>query len=85
MRAIYKYQVPVDGQIHDYSIPTGAIVRHVDQQGNYPHLWVEVQSDAPTVTRTFRVFGTGHPIPDGFVYVGSTMDGPFVWHVFEQL
>lgn len=40
----------------------------------------------PEPTRRVQVFGTGHDIPTSIGphrFVGSTMDGPFVWHIFE--
>lgn len=35
--------------------------------------------------RRFRIVGTGHPIPAGYRYCGSTGDGVLVWHVFERI
>lgn len=85
MRTIYKFPVPVDDVLHKHAMPTKAVIRHVAQQGYQPCIWAEVDTDAPLVERSFRVFGTGHAIPDGFAFVGTAFDGPFVWHVFEKL
>lgn len=82
MRTIYKYPVPVDNCTHTHEMPTGSDIKFVSQQG-CPCIWAEVQTDAPKVRRRFRIFGTGHPIPDDFVYRGTALDVPFVWHVYE--
>jgi hypothetical protein len=48
--------------------------------------WAEHDPDSfGEQPRTFQVFGTGHPIPDGMSWVGTcdrTPDG-FVWHLYE--
>ena len=36
-------------------------------------------------SRTFRVFGTGQDVPNGFFWRGSWQAGPFVWHLFEEV
>lgn len=39
----------------------------------------------PMETWTFNVYGTGHQIPDhAGEYVGSTQNGPFVWHLYGR-
>jgi hypothetical protein len=37
------------------------------------------------VVRTFQVFGTGHPLPEGAVWRGTTDRTPegLVWHLYE--
>jgi hypothetical protein len=84
MRTIYKYLIPLDDLTIVHAMPTGAIIRCVAWQ-RCPCLWIEVQTDAPQVGRKFRVFGTGHTIPDGWVYIGTAFDGGFVWHVYEDM
>jgi hypothetical protein len=52
----------------------------------------EIPVDMPTadfqklLTRTVRVFGTGHPIPEGYVHVGTALDpnSALVWHVYQK-
>jgi hypothetical protein len=85
VRRIYKYTVGTVGEdrMTNTMVPTGAVVRKVAMQGACPCIWMEVQTDAPVVERRFRIFGTGHDIPDGFGYVGTAFDEPWVWHVFE--
>ena len=49
--------------------------------------WAEHDEAAQAVRRTFRVFGTGHPLPRNARYVGTcprTADG-LVWHLYELI
>lgn len=49
------------------------------------NVWAEVTTDSRmTPTRRMRVFGTGHALPDGAVYVGTAPAAPFVWHVYAE-
>lgn len=47
--------------------------------------WAEDEPGAPTITRTFQVYGTGNPIPDHAVWRGTTDRTPegAVWHLYE--
>jgi hypothetical protein len=35
-------------------------------------------------TRTFFVLATGQSIPRDAVHRGTTLDGEFVWHLYER-
>lgn len=48
-------------------------------------LWFEVDPSRAPANATFRVFGTGHEIPDKCVHRGSVVINPFVWHVYEEI
>ena len=85
-REVWKVSLPMDDQWHEYAM--GRIV-HVDCQhpalGDTVEVWFE---NEPPTTRRLRVFGTGHPIPDGAEHVGSTArmaNGRLVWHVYEEV
>lgn len=48
-------------------------------------LWAVVDPDKHTETRVLYVVGTGHPMPEAPLnYIGTAIDSPFVWHVFER-
>lgn len=55
-----------------------------------PHVvdfWAEYDDERPKVARTFQVFGTGHPLPEGARWRGTTartLEG-LVWHLYELL
>lgn len=85
MRTIWKYVFrTVDGP-QNASIPKGSICRFVgiDPESGDPAVWFEAQSEFERETRTFIVRGTGHAISAYENYVGSTIQGVFVWHIFE--
>jgi hypothetical protein len=76
---VWKYQLGDDVTIE---LPEGAKILHVGMQGIYICLWCLVDPHAPRVERRFKVFGTGEYIDAG-EYIGTVMEGPYVWHVFE--
>jgi hypothetical protein len=87
---IFRYELAiVDSQ--ELTLPRRARILSVapGRAGYYIDLWALLVSDvmAP-VAQTFRVFGTGHPLPDfvgGFGYVGTVvMPDQLVWHVFTE-
>lgn len=84
-RRVLKYPIGSCGM--DIPLPLGSVPRHFDMQRGTPTVWVEVPGDVISTTacarRRFRVFGTGHMIPEGAVYIGTCMDGEFVWHLYE--
>lgn len=47
--------------------------------------WAEGDPSQQREQRTFQVFGTGHPIPEGAVWRGTTARTPegLVWHLYE--
>lgn len=69
------------------TMPGGSKVLHVAFQHRVLTLWALVEESAPTVIRRFAVVGTGHTAlsPQQGSYVGTVLDDPFVWHVFEEL
>lgn len=81
MQTIFKYPMQLDDR--SLALPRGAVIRRFAMQHGVPTVWAEVDSNAPTVTRRVQIFGTGHPLPEGAVYLGSCDHGQFVWHLFE--
>ncbi len=67
------------------SMPKHARIIHValGQDGKYPTLWAIVKPDAEQEYRTFVVAVTGHPLPEHCIYIGTLIDGDYVWHIFE--
>ena len=64
-------------------MPKGAKVVHVGLQMQRVCVWADVDPKAGILTRCFYLYGTGHAIDPAHRYLGTTQDGPFVWHVFE--
>jgi hypothetical protein len=82
--AVYRYEVPVDGRWHELDL-SGAVLHVASRRPDVVDLWA-LHSGGPTLRRRFRVFGTGHPLPDGVCHVGTALaaGGELVWHVFEE-
>ena len=83
---IYKYPLVITDK-QKILMPERADILHCDMQGLDLCVWVLVNTDTPEVARTFRVIGTGHPIPDigELEYRGTVQQLNFVWHVFESI
>ena len=68
------------------NIPPDAQVLTIKLQDGLPHIWILMEPEAPTVRRTFCVYGTGHPMPDNpGKYIGTVLmnSDRLVFHVFE--
>ena len=85
MRRVYKYPIQLSDMV-ELSMPAGARVLLVAAQHGVGTMWAEVDDLALYEVRRFRIFGTGHAIPDdSLIHVGSFLDGDFVWHLFEAI
>ena len=90
MKRIFKYPLPVDDEVV-IPMPSGARILTVQAQNNLPCVWAVVTPDAEGMEdRRFRVFGTGHPIPEGtdsLEYIGTFQlhNGRLVFHLFERV
>lgn len=80
-RTVWKF--PLHSAAVTFEMPVGAAVLYVAMQDGKPTMWAEVNPLLDKVERTFIIVGTGHPVQPGASYVGSTIDGPFVWHIYE--
>lgn len=66
-------------------IPNGSTLLWVAVQNDVICLWAMVDPEQAMTTRTIVIIGTGNPICDmALDYVGTVMQGPYVWHVFED-
>jgi hypothetical protein len=87
-RRVLKYPLK-EASIDQYVVvemPAKAKIILVGHQDHVPTVWAEVdrRSEIPGMTnRLFRVYGTGQPVSDYDIPVGSYIDGDFVWHVYE--
>ena len=84
MRTIHKHEIR-----HTHTtvtMPTGARIVHVANQRETACIWFDCDDSNELIRRDFRVFGTGHEVPEGLSYVGSVLvaEGTVVWHVFED-
>lgn len=91
---IFRYEVPIDDQWHEVEL-MGKIMPTVGARHPFKvEFWALSDSDPGTVSeyavkRSFRVYGTGHPLPEGIrpeqlhgnVIAGG---GMYVWHLVER-
>ncbi len=85
-RSVWKFSLEL-AEVQVVPMPSGAQLLHVDMQGGTLNVWALVDPTADPEERKIAVVGTGHPAPSPGIaaYVGTAMDRPFVWHVFEEL
>lgn len=80
---IWRYEIPVDDRWHPLQL-SGEIL-HVDCRNMRTiEVWA-LHTDEPAETRSFRVYGTGQPMPDNLDHVGTALapGGQLVWHLME--
>ena len=85
MLTIHKFQLEIT--FHQIiEVREGAKILHADNQNGMLCIWVMLDTNAPTVQKRFRIYGTGHSIPTdlNLTHIGSVLMGAFVWHVFED-
>jgi hypothetical protein len=83
-RIIGRFEVPVDDRWHTFTLSNSPLYVAA-RRPDVVEFWAVVDG-APKVERSFRVFGTGQPIPDDPDYWGTALaaDGQLVWHLLEQ-
>lgn len=82
MNAIWRYEVEQQGSTHQ--VPEGATLLHAGLVRGAVCLWARVNPEAPRVPRRFQLLPTGAPFnPADGIYLGTVIDEPLVWHVFE--
>ena len=84
-KSIWKFPVPIMGRVR-IEMPEDAKVLFAAVQHDEPCFWAEVSPDNKTVMRDFRIYGTGHRLPDDpGRYLGTFImnQGTLVFHVYE--
>lgn len=86
MKTIWKFPLPDIAEEAEFKVPLRSkpILFGLDPQGILAVWYLIPNTNSPTERRVLRVTGTGHPVPDNVVYVGSTVDNGFVWHLWER-
>jgi hypothetical protein len=85
-RSVLRYEVPVDDEWHEFLLPAGEIL-HVGAKDHHTVSFWMVSTDdhAGWRRRSFRVFGTGQPLPlEAGRYIGTAVILPLVWHLFSR-
>lgn len=82
-RRMFRYAVAVDDRPH-FVYLTGDPLHVGCQYLSEVEFWAENDPDDSPAPVAFQVFGTGQPIPDGAVHVGTCprLQG-LVWHLYR--
>jgi len=90
MKTIYRYRLDAV-EVVSLDMPNGAEVLSVgpprDGDDNPLDLWALVDVEAAMESRRFRIYGTGHTVPEfngKFVGTVSLFNGRLIFHVFEE-
>lgn len=80
---IYRYEVPVDDEWHTVT-GCGPVLYVACRRTPVVEFWA-MPTPEPHV-RSFRVYGTGHPIDVPTTHVGTAIapGGSLVWHLMER-
>ncbi len=88
---VWKYPFPLSADRLEVELPVSSRVLAFGFQGPIANFWALVDPEREIrVTRRFRIFGTGHPLPDRprFDYIGTAFVGEFgeyIFHLFEEV
>lgn len=88
-RVIFKYQMPVLERF-DMTLPAGAEIIRMEDQGGMFWMWAVVNTDAPDEVRKFHAFKTGAKMPDNVPLVYRGFCAVFVQmelglYIFEEV
>lgn len=85
MKTVFKYPFSTADEV-TIPMPQNAQILSLQTQGDGPCIWALVDPKERLRSRTFRIFGTGHALPDEpMLFVGTCQiyGGSLVFHVFE--
>jgi hypothetical protein len=77
-----------DGPIVVSTMTLGDEIVHFGRKDGDLCVWAVVDTitrGRPHTGRTFRFRGTGHPVQHHEQHVGTIVEEPFVWHLFEEV
>lgn len=86
MKRVLKWSVPVDDQ--DHPVGSGRVLMvECQHRADVVEVWTEETTHTEGIYRRVRVYRTGHEVPEGDEWLGSTMTQGrnLVWHVFGSL
>jgi hypothetical protein len=85
VNAIYRYEVPVDDEWHEFDL-TGDVLHVAARQVDTVEFWSLNEPDQLAETCRFRVVGTGHLVDPNWVHRGTAIapGGMLVWHLMQE-
>ncbi len=91
MKTIWKAKIQPDsikGGIFEIDItaPTGARAISVGLQNGFVMVWFEIDPDKPLGRLRLYSVGTGFGrVPDNARFIGTIIDGPYIWHIYGEV
>lgn len=88
--AIVIWKFPIENTDNiELEMPRGSKILSLKTQQGVPFIWAAVDTNNEIETRKFRIFGTGHEIPQGthnleYVDTYLIMGDTLVFHLFEE-
>lgn len=89
---IWKFSLAIRDGPQEVAMPRRAIILDAfiqDEKDGLIQFWALVNPNMLLEIRTFRIYGTGHPIADeqvdqlAHIATVPMLDGRLIWHVFE--
>lgn len=81
-RRIFKYALEIEDKQY-IEMPKDCDILDAQFQGGTLCVWAMVEPENAMRRIQFRIYGTGHPLPDNFgTYVATVQQGHLVWHLF---
>lgn len=88
MRIIWKFPLKHQPEPQTIKMPFDARLLHIGSQNDVICIWTSVPLNPKMalVSRTFQVVATGqeYDSDDGLIYLGTVLQGQYVWHIFEN-
>ena len=80
---IYKYPLELnDAQM--VLLPPNYKILHVGEQNRQLTMWAAVEPSPEIVEVMIEIIGTGNDYnPEGKTFLGTVIQGEFVWHIFK--
>ena len=85
-KTVHRFEVAADDTWNTFHCPDGPILAVGNKGPTIVEFWCEAESSKTYGLRSFRVFGTGHPVPGYAVHVGTAPRNALglVWHIYES-
>jgi hypothetical protein len=86
MRTIWRYTIPCDGKPHEYTLSYGPFHVALSQETmDEIDFWAEHSDEVNPFTLKLQVVGTGQPLPDSALWLGTTQRNRAgeVWHLVQ--
>jgi len=84
VRQMFRYEVPIDDDAHIFRLRGNPVAVAVAGSGRAVEFWAEHDTAQGECGQAFRVFGTGHPLPEHAEWIGTCPRdrAGLVWHLY---